>query len=356
MLISRSKITDENLSKYQLNQIKEKRGKNNINYNSQSEKLITNLGNDSNVYLNFEMYQMMKEAGYNISTKKILEFLHKAIFKEYIEYFYSKNKEYALQNKKAFEFLIKIMMNSFYGSTLIGKTKFRDIRICTTKRQSLNFTKLPNFHSIKIINENLDIIELSKNKCVFDSPVMIGSEILFSSKFNLYNYMYNIIPTVFGRENITYSFRDTDSIIYKIKNCSYEKYSKVLKENIQYFNKELGLMENEINEYINEVISLRSKHKSIQKVSDINVKFDNNHKLRKSKGIPKNYCKCYHTQEYFRKILFNEINMKKAEYYKISFKDGKLITELRIKDDVSSFNDKRYMTDNFTNKSHTINL
>ena len=29
--------------------------------------------------------------------------------------------------------------------------------------------------------------------------------------------MYNIIPKLFGKENITYSFRDTDSIIYKIK-------------------------------------------------------------------------------------------------------------------------------------------
>ena len=163
MLISRSKITDKNLSEYQLNQIKEKRGKNNVNYNSQFEKLITNLGNDSNVYLNFEMYQMMKESGYNISIKKILEFQHKAIFKEYIEYLYSKKKEYALQNKKAFEFLIKIMMNSFYGSTLTDKTKFRDIRICTTKMLSLKFTNLPNFHSIIIINENLNIIELSKN-------------------------------------------------------------------------------------------------------------------------------------------------------------------------------------------------
>ena len=55
MLVSRSKIIDTNLSKYQLNQIKEKRGKNNTYYNSQSEKLITNLGNDSNCYLNFEM-------------------------------------------------------------------------------------------------------------------------------------------------------------------------------------------------------------------------------------------------------------------------------------------------------------
>ena len=107
-------------------------------------------------------------------------------------------------------------MNSFYGSTLTDKTKFRDIRICTTKSQALKFSKLPNFHSYKIINENLIIIELSKKKCIFDSPIMIGSEVLFNSKCNLYNYMYNIIPNLFGRENIIFSFRDTDSIVYKI--------------------------------------------------------------------------------------------------------------------------------------------
>ena len=81
MLVSRCKITDKNLSEYQLKQIKEKRENdyllkykkvkniniNDIKYNSQSEKLITNLGNDSNLYLNFEMYQMFKEAGYDIT-------------------------------------------------------------------------------------------------------------------------------------------------------------------------------------------------------------------------------------------------------------------------------------------------
>ena len=316
MLVSRCKITHENLSEYQLNQIKEKRGKNNTNYSSQSEKVITNLGNDSNVYLNFEMYQMMKKAGYDITIKKILEFKHKSIFKNYIEYLYSLKEKYSLQNKKSFEFIIKIMLNSFYGSTLTDKTRFRDIRICTTKRQALKFTKLPNFHSIKIINENLNIIELSKNKCVFDSPIMIGSEVLFNSKCNLYNYMYNIIPGLFGRNNTIYSFRDTDSITYKIQNCSYEKCLKVLKENPNYFNKELGLIENEINENINEVISLKSKSNSIQKVFDINIKIDNNHKLRKSKGISKNYCERYHTHEYFRKILFNKMNTKKQNIIK----------------------------------------
>ena len=48
---------------------------------------------------------------------------------------------------------------------------------------------------------------MSKNKCVFDSPILIGSQILFNSKCNLYNYMYNIIPELFGRKNIFFSTR-----------------------------------------------------------------------------------------------------------------------------------------------------
>ena len=122
IIVSKCKITDKNLSEYQLKQIKEKKQNNNINYNSQTEKLITNLGNDSNTYLNFEIYQMMKKAGYDIVIKKILEFKHKAIFENYIEYLYSKKKEYSLQNKKSMELCFKTLMNSFYGSTLTDKT------------------------------------------------------------------------------------------------------------------------------------------------------------------------------------------------------------------------------------------
>ena len=212
------------------------------------------------------------------------------------------------------------MMNSFYGSMLTDKTRFNDIKICTTKEQTLKLTKKPNFNSFNIINENLVIIEMSKNKCVFDSPILIGSQVLFNSKCNLYNYMYNIIPDLFGKENIIYSLRDTDSIIYKIKNCSYKKYLEILKNNKHLFNKELGLMENEIKENINEVVSLMSKCYSIQTVDMVN-------KI-KAKSIPKNFSKKIHTHKYFKKVLFNEIKNNKAEFYRISLKNGKLTTQL----------------------------
>ena len=347
MLVSKCKITDKNLSEYQLKQIKNKRDNENSNYKSQSEKLITNLGNDSNTYLNFEMYQMFKQAGYDIEIKKILEFKHEAIFENYIKFLYSKKKEYALQKKKSMELCFKIMMNSFYGSTLTDKTKFKDIKICTTKSQALKLTKKPNFNSFNIINENLVIIEMSKNKCIFDSPILIGSQILFNSKCNLYNYMYNIIPELFGKENIIYSLRDTDSIVYKIKNCSYEKYLETLKNNKNLFDKELGLMENELDENIKEIISLRSKCYSILTV--------NNNHSSKAKSISKNYCKKNHTHKYFKKVLNNNIN-NKAEFYRISLKNGKLQTVLQLKDDINNFNDKRHMINNLISKPHEINL
>ena len=133
------------------------------------------------------MYKMFKEAGYDIKIKKILQFKQKAIFKEYIEFLYSKKKQYSLQKKKSLEFCIKILMNSFYGSMLTDKTRFRDIKICVNKEQSMKLLKQPTFKSYKIVNDQLNIIEMSKNKCIFDSPIMIGSIVLFNSKCTLYN-------------------------------------------------------------------------------------------------------------------------------------------------------------------------
>ena len=107
-------------------------------------------------------------------------------------------------------------------------------------------------------------------------------------------------------------------------------------------------MENVIQENIEEVILLRSKSYSLKMINGENKS--------KSKGISKNYCKLNHNHEYFRKVLFNINKNKKAEYYNIVLKDGKLQTELQIKDGISNFSDKRYMINNLISKPHEINL
>ena len=204
------------------------------------------------------------------------------------------------------ELCFKIMINSFYGSMLTDKTRFKDIEICVSKLQAMKLTKKPNFNFFNIIHENLVIIEMAKNKCIFDSPILIGSQVLFNSKCNLYNYMYNIIPKLFGRENITFSLRDTDSIIYKIKNCSHENYLQILKNIPQYFSKSLGLMENEIKENINNVISLMAKSYSIETVND-KIK-------QKSKGISINYRKKIILMNILKKFCLMKMKIKNQNF------------------------------------------
>ena len=200
--------------------------------------------------MSFEMYQMMKEAGYDIKIKVILEYKHEAVFKRYIESLYEKTKKYGMEGKSAMKFCIKILLNCHYGSTLTNQENFRNIKICSNNEELLKLTKKPEFSSFNNINENLIVVEMNKTRCIFDSPIAIGANILFGSKCNLYSYMYNINPEEFGKEDIKYLIMDTDSVMMKIDNCSYDKYLKILKDNSQYFGNEMGQMENEINENI----------------------------------------------------------------------------------------------------------
>ena len=200
------------------------------------------------------------------------------------------------------KFCIKISLNSHCGSMLTNQQKFRNIKICSNTEELLKLTKRLEFSSFNIINENLIIVELNKTKCIYDSPILIAANILFGSKCNLYNYMYNINPKFFGKENIEYLIQDTDSFMMRIDNSSYEKYLKISKDNPQYFSSDLGKMENEIYENIQEVISLTSKCYSLKlKKED----------RRKVKGIPKNYSRQFHNHEIFRKALYNEPDLNK---------------------------------------------
>ena len=81
-MISKSKISYDQLSLYQRKNLKE-------NYIS-SEKLISHLGYDKNSYISFEMYEMMKSLGYKIDIKQILEYKHSNFMKPYIDFCFEK--------------------------------------------------------------------------------------------------------------------------------------------------------------------------------------------------------------------------------------------------------------------------
>ena len=117
------------------------------------------------------------------------------------------------------------------------------------------------FKSKTIINKDLSIIELNKIKCVYNSPILIGSVVLQNSKVLLFDYIYNKFPKLSKKENMEIGYVDTGRIIFKIKNMKNKEYQNIQKNNPDVFGCKIGLMEDEIkeNDEMTEYIGLSSK-------------------------------------------------------------------------------------------------
>ena len=72
------------------------------------------------------------------------------------------------------------------------------------------------------------------------------------------------------------------------------------------------------------------------------------------KGLNGSYKKRFHTHKLYQQILFENYKKDKAEFYQISLKDNKLVTELVEKEDINIFNDKRYQISHLESKPHEI--
>ena len=248
----------------------------------------------------------------------------------------------------------KILMNSLHGSMLTRVENFRDFKIITNSKQTDFYTKRPNFNSRVIIKEDLTIVEMNKIKCVYNSPILIGSVILQNSKVLLFDYMYNKFPKLFGKENMKIGYVDTDSIIFKIENIKYEEYQNIQKNNPEIFGCKIGLMEDEVdgNDEITENIGLSSKCYSY-------ITRENTKKIKdtiKTKGISESYKEKYLNHQEFRNVLFDNKELNKVEFNSIKIKNQKLFTNKIIKDNVKNFNDKRFMIDKFTSIPLKLNL
>ena len=107
MLVSKCKITNKNLSEYQLKQIKNKRNNKNSNYKSPSEKLIPNLGNDENTYLNFEMYHMFKKLDIISKLKKYWNSNTKQYLKIMLNFYIPRKNNILYKIKNLWSYVLK---------------------------------------------------------------------------------------------------------------------------------------------------------------------------------------------------------------------------------------------------------
>ena len=301
------------------------------------------------------MYEMMISLGYEINVKKILECKHSNFMKAYIDFLFEKKSYHKKIGDIGMSNTFKILANSLFGVMMTRCEKFKDFKIVTKESQVDKQIKKPNFFCRNIINENLAILEMEKTSVTYNYPILIGSIILQNSKVHMFSYLYKIYPQLFGDSKILYM--DTDSIYAKL-NISHDKYFKISEENKDLFGKNIGLNEPEyINNRINEFISLSSKCCSYICKNDIE---NNKNKLKNniihSKGIANSYKNKYIDHTLFKKTLIENTKPDKISFNNISVKNQQIKTNTIVKNNIEFLNDKRYISNIYTNIPHTLYL
>ena len=193
------------------------------------------------------------------------------------------------------------------------------IDINTEVSASKKLVSEPNYHTMKLISENLSIIEMKKVKVKMNKPIYLGLSILKISKTTMYEFWYDYMKRKYG-DMVKLCYTDTDSLVMNIKTKDfYKDIATDVEENFDSSNnrvdrpfpkrknkKVIGLMKDELGGgIITEFVALRPKTYSYMTDEFIEMK--------KAKGTKKCVIKKMLKFEDYKKCLFDNEPMLKSQ-------------------------------------------
>ena len=155
--------------------------------NNNTKKLVCNLNDKNNYIVHINVLKQALDHGLKLGkVHRVIEFEQEAWLKEYIDV----NTE--LRKKTTNDFF-KLMNNAVFGKTMENVRKHRDIKLVKTDKKRNKLVPEPNFHTMKLIDNNLAIIEMRKVKVKMNKPIYLGLSILDISKITMYEFWYDYV-------------------------------------------------------------------------------------------------------------------------------------------------------------------
>ena len=167
----------------------------------------------------------------------------------------------------------KLMDNAVFGKTMENVRKHCNIKLVKTEKKRNKLVSEPNYHTMKLIDEDLAIIEMKKVKVKMNEPIYLGLSILELSKITMYEFWYDYVKSKY-MDNARLCYMDTDSFVINVKTEDfYKDIAEDVKERFDTSNfsydrllpigmnkKVVGLMKDELGGgIINEFVALRPK-------------------------------------------------------------------------------------------------
>ena len=153
---------------------------------------------------------------------RVIEFNQEAWLKKYIDMNTELRKKASNDFEKDF---FKLMNNAVFGKTMENVRKHRNIKLVNTDHKRNKLVSEPNYYTLKLISENLSIIEMKKVKVKMKKPIYLGLSILEISKIIMYEFWSDYVKKKYG-DMVKLCYMDTDSLIMNIKTKDLHKMLK----------------------------------------------------------------------------------------------------------------------------------
>ena len=312
-----------------------------------TEKLVCNLYDKKNYVVHINVLKQALDHGLKLrKVHRVIEFDQVAWLKEYIDVNTELRKKASNDFEKDF---FKLMNNAVFGKTMENVRKHRDIKLIKTDKKRNKLVSEPNYHTMKLIDNNLAIIEMRKVNVKMNKPIYLGLSILDISKITMYEFWYDYVKSKY-EDKARSCYMDTDSFVVNLKTKDfYKDIAENVKERFDTSNyiydrllptgvnkKVIGLMKDELGgDIITEFVALRPKAYSYI-INDFI-------EMKEAKGTKKCVVKKMLRFEDYKKCLFsNEKVLKSQQRFKSE--NHEVYTENINKIPLSCDDDKRIVT------------
>ena len=312
-----------------------------------TKKLVCNLNDKKNYIVHINVLKQALDHGLKLKkVHRVIGFEQEAWLKEYIDVNTELRKKATNDFEKDF---FKLMNNAVFGKTMENVRKHRDIKFVKTDKKRNKLVSEPNFHTTKLIDNNLAITEMKKVKVKINKPICLGLSILDISKITMYEFWYDYVQIKY-QDKARLCYMDTDSFVVNIKTQDF------FKDNSQDVNKRfdtsnytfdrplptginkkvIGLMKDELGgDIITEFVALRPKAYSYITNNFIEMK--------KAKGTKKCVVNKILRFDDYQKCLFDKGKVLKSQQ-RFKSENHEVYTENINKIALSCDDDKRIVT------------
>ena len=312
-----------------------------------TKQLVCNLNDKKNYVVHINVLKQALDHGLKLrKVHRVIEFDQEAWLKEYIDVNIELRKKATNDFEKDF---FKLMNNAVFGKTMENVSKHRDIKLVKSDKKRNNLLSELNFHTMKLIDNNLAIIEMKKVKVKMSKPIHLGLSILDISKVTMYEFWYDYVKIKY-EDKARLCYMDTDSFVVNIKAKDfYKDIAENVKERFDTSNyiyyrplpigvnkKVIGLMKDELGgDIITEFVALRPKA-YLYITNDVI-------EMKKAKGTKKCVVNKMLRFEDYKKCLFSNGKVLKSQQ-RFKSENHEVYTENINKIALSCDDDKRIVT------------